>query len=99
MGVFGGKLRDLAAEGGALLHTFINEIDAVAVLTLHTFEQWSHLIFFTDILFRPLNGNAVLECKGFDPGLILIGPLPQNFLSHGSNANDLPKKIDHVFWS
>ena len=39
-----------------------------------------------------------MESVGFHPGLVVVGPLPENFLSHGRNANDVPKKVDDVFW-
>ena len=99
MGVFGGKLGDLASEGGALFHTLIDEVDAVAVFPFHSFKERGHLIFFADILFCPLNGNAVVESEGFDPGLIILGPLSQKVLSHGRSAHDVSEKVDHVFWS
>jgi len=58
--IFRGKLGSVATKGGALLHTLIDEVDAVLVLTFHTFEQGGHLIFFPDFLFRPLDGNAMV---------------------------------------
>ncbi len=38
IGVFRRELRGLAPKGGTLFHTLIDEVDAVAVLTFHTFE-------------------------------------------------------------
>ena len=97
--IFRGKLGSVATKGGALLHTLIDEVDAIAVLTFHTLEPRSHLIFFTDFLFRPLEGNVMIEGVGLYPGLIVFGSLPQDFLGNTRNTNHLTEKIDDVFRS
>ena len=38
IGIFRGKLGGAAAKGGPLLHTLIDEVDAMSVLTFHPVE-------------------------------------------------------------
>jgi hypothetical protein len=99
IGIRGCKFRGDAAEGGTLLHTFEDEVNAIAVPSLHLTEGWSNNLLFASILFRPLNGDAMVGGIGFHPILVDSGPVHQDFFVDTGNGDDLTEKVDDVFWT
>ena len=99
IGIGGGKFRGDAAEGGTLFHTLEDEIDAIAVSSLHLTEGWSNNLLFAGVLFCPLNGDAMVGSIGFHPMLVDLGSLHQDLFGNAGNSNHLTEKVDDVFWA
>lgn len=98
IGIGGCKFRGDATEGGTLLHTLKDVVNAIAVLPLHLMEGWSNDLFFASLPFCPLDGDAMVGGIGFHPILVGSGPVHQDFFVDARNADDLTVKIDDVFW-
>ena len=99
IGVGGCKLGGDAAEGGTLFHTLEDEVNAIAVPSLHPAEGWSNDLLFASVLFCPLYGDAMVGGIGFHPILVDPSSLHQDLFGDTRDANDLPEKVDDVFWT
>jgi len=99
IGIGSCKLRREATEGGALFHTFEDEVEAIAVSPLHLTEGWSNDLLFASVLFCPLDGDAMVASIGFHPILVDPSSLHQDLFGDTRDANDLPENVDDVFWT
>lgn len=97
IGIGGCKFGGDAAERGTLLHTFEDEVNAIAVSPLHLTEDGSNNLFFASVLFRPFNGDAMVGGIGFYPILVDTGPVHQDLFVNTGNADDLTEKVDDIF--
>jgi hypothetical protein len=99
IGIGGWKLRRDATEGGALFHTFEDEVNAIAVSPLHLTEGWGNDLLFAGILFCPLNRDAMVGGISFHPILVDPSSLHQDLFGDTGEASDLTEKVDNVFWT
>jgi len=99
IGIGGRKSGGGATEGRTLFHTLKDEVNAIAVSPLHLTEGWSNNLFFTSVLFCPLNGDATVGSIGFHPMLVDPSSLHQNFFGDTRDADDLTEKVDDVLWT
>jgi len=54
------------------------------------------VIFLAHPFFGPLHGNLAFLGKGFDPAVVVVGSLPQDFFADGIDLVDVAEEVDDV---
>jgi hypothetical protein len=80
-----------------LFHAFEDEVDAESLPLLHAAQCRRNIILFANAFPCPFNRELVVAGVGFDPVLVIIGALAQNFLAHHRNTEDLANEVNHLF--
>lgn len=95
-GVSRGKFRLTGAKGGTVFHALKDEVEAVAVVSLHTAQERSDKLFLTNSFFSPLHGDSVVSGEGLYPLLVVLSPLSQDLFGDGRLSHDLAEEVHDV---
>src|SRR5580693_729716 len=95
--ILGGILRHADPKRPALFHALEDEVDTESLPLLHATQRRQNVILFANTLLSPLDRDLVVAGVGIHPVPVIVGSLPEHFLAHHWNPEDLANEVDHLF--
>ena len=96
MRIFHGESGNGGTKRRSLFHALEDEVDAELLAALHASQVGPDVVFLADALLGPLHRNFTFLGKGFDPAVVIIGALPQDFFADGLDLVDVAEEVDDV---